>query len=115
MQALETKFQVTCGLLFVYWPNGVGNSAARPTLPSQTMEARAAEAIFLLCLLKKPVYPHPSTTGSRYCDNPEADFFFFSCLIFTISTNLYNLISTEAPFNLYYFVGDSPIKVRCII
>ena len=55
-------------------------AAARPTLPSQTMEARAAEATFLLCLLKKPVYPHPSTTASRYCDNPGADtFFFFFC------------------------------------
>ena len=106
MQALETKFQVTCGLLFAYWPNSVGKvpvtseadaelecwvyqclleayqlqpatvmhvaqvlepangAAARPALPSQTMEARAAEATFLLCLLKKPVYPHPSTTAS---------------------------------------------------
>ena len=51
-------------------------AAARPAVPSQTMEARAT---FLLCLLKKPVYPHPNTTASRYCDNPGADTFFFFC------------------------------------
>ena len=34
-------------------------AAAWPTLSSQLMEACAAEATFLLCLLKKPVYSHP--------------------------------------------------------
>ena len=55
-------------------------AAARPALSSQTMEARAAEATFLICLLKKPVYPHPRTIASRYCDNPRSDTFFFLSL-----------------------------------
>ena len=38
--------------------------AAQPVLSSQTMEACAAKATFLLCLLKKPVYSHPSTSAS---------------------------------------------------
>ena len=38
-------------------------------------ESCTTEATFLLCLLKKPVYPHPSTTASQYYDNPGDDFF----------------------------------------
>ena len=39
-------------------------------------ESCTTEATFLLCLLKKPVYPHPSTTASQYYDNPGDNILF---------------------------------------
>ena len=71
-------------------------AAARPALSSQTMEACAAKAKFLLCLLKKPVYPHPSTTASWYCDNPGSDTFFLSSFLWGSRSTLFILLKVFA-------------------
>ena len=58
----------------------VGTSKERCSL-TYFAETCTAESTFLLCSLKKPVYPHPSTTASRYWDKPGVDtfFIFFEC------------------------------------